>query len=506
MGAVWLSGQPPDNTANLSYRKRGIMSNTSNRKNRTNDQSSDDEWIGELIWSLTKATGYLLWWAVLFPALSIPVILTIWVAIAYGARAGLLTGALGVAAYIGWAVVEPSSFTAWVLAPVRQRWLSWWRYHRTWESVCTLHGLTARLGERTLVPALRSVRIGSHADVLTLRVMAGQSINDWHKRGPALAAAWRAERLTIRATTPGELRIIISRGDVLAQPISLPMPTRATPVDLAAVRVGITESRTWWQLPVLGQHLLIAGATGAGKGSVLWSLIAGLASQVTTGRVRLCVIDPKGGMELGAGAPMFSMFCHHTGEPTIGLLRELVDLMQARANRLRGHTRLHTPSTTEPLIVVVFDEIAALTAYVTDRKLRAEIEQLLGLLLSQGRAVGISVVAAVQDPAKDTLPVRQLFTVRIGLRMTEATQTAMVLGQGARDVGAECDLIADATPGVGYMMIDGTADPVRVRAFQVTDRDITALARTFPAPRPRLPGTAGNTAPGTGHRDNQGQR
>ncbi|BDB43626.1 hypothetical protein IWGMT90018_40720 [Mycobacterium kiyosense] len=94
------------------------------------------------------------------------------------------------------------------------------------------------------------------------------------------------------------------------------------------------------------------------------------------------------------------------------------------------------------------------------------------------------MVAAVQDPAKDTLPVRQLFTVRIGLRMTEATQTAMVLGQGARDAGAECDLIADATPGIGYVMIDGTADPARVRAFHVTDRDISVLARTFRVPRP----------------------
>ena len=85
--------------------------------------------------------------------------------------------------------------------------------------------------------------------------------------------------------------------------------------------------------------------------------------------------------------------------------------------------------------MVIVDEIAALTAYVTDRKTRTEIEHLLGLLLSQGRAVGISVVAAVQDPSKDTLPVRQLFTVRVGLRLTEATQTAMVLGQGARDAG-----------------------------------------------------------------------
>ncbi|MDD4866856.1 MAG: FtsK/SpoIIIE domain-containing protein [Mycobacterium sp.] len=459
------------------------MSNTSNRNNRNTNQSSDDDWVGELIWGLVKAAGQLLWWAILFPILSIPVIVSIWVAIAHGPRAGVLTAALAAAAYIGWAVLEPSSFTAWVSGPVRQRWLAWWRYHRTWESVCTLHGLIARLGERTLIPALRSARIGDHADVLIVRLVAGQSIRDWHKCGEALAAAWRAERVTIRASAPGELRIIISRGDVLAQPIHLPMPTRATTVDLGAVRVGITATRRWWTLPVLGQHILIAGATGAGKGSVLWSLIAGLAPHVATGRVRLCVIDPKGGMELGAGAPMFSRFCHHTGQPTAELLRELVGLMQTRANRLRGHTRLHTPSTTEPLIVVVIDEIAALTAYLTDRKLRAETEQLVGLLLSQGRAVGITVVAAVQDPAKDTLPVRQLFTVRIGLRMTEATQTAMVLGQGARDAGAECDLIADTTPGIGYVMIDGTADPIRVRAFHVTDRDITLLARTFRAPR-----------------------
>jgi DNA segregation ATPase FtsK/SpoIIIE, S-DNA-T family len=67
------------------------MSNTSNRNNRNDNQSSDDDWIGEPIWALVKAAGQLLWWAVLFPALSIPVILTIWVAIAHGPRAGLLT-------------------------------------------------------------------------------------------------------------------------------------------------------------------------------------------------------------------------------------------------------------------------------------------------------------------------------------------------------------------------------------------------------------------------------
>jgi len=81
------------------------------------------------------------------------------------------------------------------------------------------------------------------------------------------------------------------------------------------------------------------------------------------------------------------------------------------------------------------------------------------------------------------LPVRQLFTVRIGLRLTESTQTTMVLGPGAREAGAVCDEISDLTPGVGYVMVDGTAQPTRVRAFQVTDADIAHLARTFGAPR-----------------------
>lgn len=460
------------------------MSNTSRPTGRGKPESADADWFGELISSLLTATGYLLWWAILFPAVSIPVVLAIWIGVSHGTRAGFATASFATAAYVLWAIQDPRTFDAWVIDPVRQRWGSWSRYRHNWESVCTLHGLATTTGDRVLVPQLCSVRIGRGVDVLVVRVATGQSVNHWHKQTEALAATWRADRLAIRPTTPGELRVTIMRGDVLANPVRLPLPTPTTPVDAGAVRVGITEARRWWTLPVLGNHILVAGATGAGKGSVLWSLIAGLAPQVNTGRVRLCVIDPKGGMELGAGAPMFSVFCTDVSARTVEMLRQLVELMQARAARLRGHTRLHTPTVAEPLYVVIIDEIAALTAYVTDRKLRAEIEQLLGLLLSQGRAVGISVIAAVQDPAKDTLPVRQLFTVRVGLRMTEATQTAMVLGQGARDAGAECDLIPDATPGVGYVMLDGTADPLRVRAFHVTDSDITALARTFRAPRP----------------------
>ncbi|WP_080159429.1 FtsK/SpoIIIE domain-containing protein, partial [Mycobacteroides abscessus] len=458
------------------------MSNTSSKNN---SQSSNDDWIGEIFLSVLSGLGKLLWWGIRFPLLGVPAATAFGMALWQGVNAGFLTVLAFIAAYTLWMFLDEDSFQRWVIDPPTQYFLRWSRYLSRWEKVCTACGLTVKLGERELIPAVRGIGIGEHSDILEVSVVTGQSITNWQRQSEALAAAFKADRITITATAPGEVRIVVMRGDVLAEPVPLPRPAVEASVNLAAIPIGVTENGGLWRVPILGHHLLVGGSTGAGKGSVLQALTAGLAPDIRTGRVRLCVIDPKGGMELGAGEPMFSFFSHDATSQTLELLRELVTLMHERANRLRGHTRLHTPTTADPLFVIIIDEIAALTAYVTDRKVKAEIEQLLGLLLSQGRAVGISVVGAIQDPSKDALPLRQLFTVRIGLRLTEASQTAMVLGQGARDAGAECDLIADSTPGVGYVMIDGTATPTRVRAFHVTDNDIAYLVRTFPAPRPR---------------------
>jgi S-DNA-T family DNA segregation ATPase FtsK/SpoIIIE len=62
----------------------------------------------------------------------------------------------------------------------------------------------------------------------------------------------------------------------------------------------------------------------------------------------------------------------------------------------------------------------------------------------------------------------------------------MVLGAAAREAGAVCDQIPTSTPGVGYVCTDGTSEPVRVRAFNVTDADIDYLATHF-APKKQAP-------------------
>jgi S-DNA-T family DNA segregation ATPase FtsK/SpoIIIE len=66
------------------------------------------------------------------------------------------------------------------------------------------------------------------------------------------------------------------------------------------------------------------------------------------------------------------------------------------------------------------------------------------------------VVAALQDPRKDVLPFRDLFTYRIALRLAEDSHVDMVLGDGALDRGAACHLIPATLPGVGFVHLEGT--------------------------------------------------
>jgi DNA segregation ATPase FtsK/SpoIIIE, S-DNA-T family len=82
---------------------------------------------------------------------------------------------------------------------------------------------------------------------------------------------------------------------------------------------------------------------------------------------------------------------------------------------------------------------------------------------------------------------RDLFPSRVALRLLEDVQVDMVLGRSARLRGAECDQIPAALPGVGYIVLEGVREPVRVRASMITDTDVAdTVARFRPnqAPKP----------------------
>lgn len=453
---------------------------------KTPASSSDDDLVMELFSAMIKAAYHLVRsavvgvrLAVVFPMISVPLVICFWLAGVTDSSAGVALALVFAIGALVWRYASPGTFRRFVSGPIWKRWRAWAVYRRPWPQLCALHGLTAVLNDRVLVPRLYRVQVGYVSDTVVVRMLYGQAITDWAKQSDALAHAFGAIGVRVRSAKPGWVVIEVHHGDALAGPIALPTTEASCSIDLEAVPVGMTETGRPWRLRVLGRHILVAGATGAGKGSVVWSTLAALGPAIREGVVQVWVIDPKGGMEFGRGQGLFARFAHDAGDGALELLADAADLLGARANRLRGVTRLHAPSVAEPLIVLVIDEIATLTAYVGDRRRRAELDQLLGLVLSQGRAVGISVMAAVQDPSKEVIALRQLFPTRIALRLVEASQANMVLGDGARDRGALCDMIPEHLPGVGYVCEEGSAELIRVRAHYVSDADIDRLVSEF---------------------------
>src|SRR2546430_13594434 len=198
------------------------------------------------------------------------------------------------------------------------------------------------------------------------------------------------------------------------------------------------------------------------------------------GLVRVWAADPKL-MELAYGRAIFDRYGRYAATPSaiVAMLEDAVEQMQARAAIFAGKHREHTPTIDHPFIVVLVDEVAFLTAYLSDRAIRDRIKAALATLTTQGRAVGYSVVAALQDPRKEVMSIRNLFPDRIAMRLDEPEQVDMVLGDGARDRGAACELIpADPATGAGvaFVRLESDPDPVRVRAGWVTDADIRDLA------------------------------
>jgi DNA segregation ATPase FtsK/SpoIIIE, S-DNA-T family len=410
--------------------------------------------------------------------LAVAVLALAWKQADWPGPAGLAAGAgVGLAVLRAW---RPDWFARLVTVPLRCR-RRWWCYRRRWHGVMLIAGLAPAYQGRTLVPVLGKVTAGRCADLVTVGLVSGQSPEAFAGRAVNLAHGFGVLSCRVRTGKPGTVVLELVRTDALAVPIpALPIPAVT---DLRALPVGRREDGALLVIRLHGTHLLIAGATGAGKGSYLWGLVRAMLPAMHAGLVKVHACDPKL-MELAYGRPVFDRFGRYAAEP--GQIADLLEAdvadMQERAARMAGYQRDHTPTTGDPFTVVLVDEVAFLTAYQADKKLRERIVAALATLTTQGRAVGYSVVAALQDPRKEVLNIRNLFPDKIALRLDEPAQADLVLGDGARDRGAVCDQIsADPATGAGvaFMRLETDPDPVRVRAAFVSDDDIRAMSLAF---------------------------
>jgi S-DNA-T family DNA segregation ATPase FtsK/SpoIIIE len=388
-----------------------------------------------------------------------------------------------------WWWIGSLSFERMIAGPYRRRRIA--RNVRVaWPMLCERAGLSfviaaTRPGERPVrqIPRLRSEHWVNGRLELTPAVLIGQDLGTWETAAEAIRVAAGASRVHVR-TDASRTAVVLALGfgDQLTQPIPATVPEGdAAASDVRRVVLGRTEDGDPFSL-ALGVHTLVAGATGSGKASAVHGLLIGLAPATSAGVVEVHGIDLKGGMELGMAARLLTR-CATTPAEAVVVLEEAAVQMAARARRLAGHVRTHTVSTTDPLVVVLVDELAAITAYLTDRDLKNRVAAALSLLLSQGRAVGYMVVACLQDPRKEVIPMRGLFPQTLGLRLRDSTETDMILGDAARRAGAHCEHIPAALPGVGWMVPDTGGPAIRFRLAHVTDDDIAAATSRFRAAR-----------------------
>jgi len=390
----------------------------------------------------------------------------LWLLAGYGLGPGLAASV--------WSGFAPGSYQLVVAGPSRRlRW--WWYARRRWDGLARVCGLSdlqvvrsrrdasgsRREHSRWVAPRLRRVRVRGHLVELIIRARPGQTLTELEAGAQRLATTFAAVAHRVRPVSGAgagcTVAVELVMRDALTATVDAVEPEPRAVAE--KVRLGRTQGGGVWWLQLRGRHTLVAGCSGSGKGSVLWGVCCGMAPAVRADLVRLWGIDLKRGVELAMGEGLFSTRAYTPGE-AVEVLRTLMRVIDQRGARMAGTTRLHEPMVGDPLHVLVIDELAALTAYA-DLDIRREATRLLSEVLTQGRALGVVVVACVQDPRKDVVAMRGLFTQTVALRLRSAEETVMVPGDGMTHL-APAHRISPTHPGTGWLVEDtGAVDRVR---------------------------------------------
>jgi hypothetical protein len=376
-----------------------------------------------------------------------------------------------------------------VLSRVPRRCVARSRWHRRlrrWPRICIgLHWYRKLEEGALLVPALLSWEERPGQVAVELRPLPEQQASSWDAMADAFRRFVGGASVEWRESF-GTLRIVVSR-------VGLPdfLPWHAHGVPDGRLVLGRRHGGGALAIDVrTTPHVLLAGATGSGKGGA----IRAAAAAALLGGWHVVVLDPKEAGEYAWLEPL--------GVPVVTDLREQVDTLErlaavrrARQELVRRHgvdSWLDLPGETlqiwRPALVIV-DEAADLLAATKGKsgedRLRATLQHKAGELIAElarkGRSAGIHLLVAIQRPETAQLgdqggSLRNNLTARLALGTLDADGLRM-LGISATDPAA---LALDGTPGRGICI--GFAGDPRPSVCQVAWLDQErAAAEVTPA-------------------------
>ncbi|MGD8834130.1 MAG: DNA translocase FtsK [Desulfobacteraceae bacterium] len=311
-----------------------------------------------------------------------------------------------------------------------------------------------------------------------------------------LALALRAISIRIVAPIPGKAAIGIEVPNVDRETVRFKEIVASEAYENAQSKLTICLGKDIVGLPVVSTldkmpHLLIAGATGAGKSVALNTMICSLLYKAAPGDVKLIMVDPKR-IELSAydGIPhLITPVVKDAKKATNALfwavkeMEQRYELLSERKARNIGQYNQkvlkelnkknkepekeegdETQATLLPYIVIIIDELADLMMVAS-----RDVEVALTRLAQMARAAGIHLILATQRPSVDVLTgiIKANFPTRLTFQVSSKTDSRTIIDTN----GAENLL------GMGDMLFlpPGTGRLQRIHGAYISETELTGI-------------------------------
>jgi S-DNA-T family DNA segregation ATPase FtsK/SpoIIIE len=317
---------------------------------------------------------------------------------------------------------------------------------------------------------------------------SGIKINKIVNLSDDLALALRATSIRIVAPIPGKAVIGIEVPNAVREMVRFKEIVVSSAFEKSKSRLTICLGKDIIGNPFVAElnrmpHLLIAGATGAGKSVALNTMICSLLYKAGPDEVKLIMVDPKR-IELTSydGIPhLITPVVTDVKKATNALywaVREMerrYELLSAKKARniVQYNRKLKSvkPSSTDteaeeklPFIVIIIDELADLMMVAS-----RDVESALMRLAQMARAAGIHLILATQRPSVDVLTgiIKANFPTRLSFQVSSKTDSRTIIDtNGAENLLGNGDML---------FMPPGTAKLQRIHGAYISETELVRI-------------------------------
>ena len=355
------------------------------------------------------------------------------------------------------------------------------------EETLQTFGIEARVTDVTRGPTITRFEI---------EPAAGVKVSRFTSLADDIALALKAHRVRVEAPIPGKGKVGVEvpndvREDVVIRELleSKQFKNSGGALALALGKdiEGDVKAADLAAMP----HLLVAGATGAGKTVCIKTILASLLFTKTPDELQLMLIDPKM-VELSIFNDIPHLITPVVIDPkkAAAALSWMINEMEERY-RLFAHLRVRNIEVYNqsvengeiemeggedgdvesmaairklPYIVCIIDELADLMMLA-----RAEVEDAIARLAQLARAVGIHLIIATQRPSVDVLTgvIKANFPTRVSFQVSSRVDSRCILDEiGAERLIGRGDML--------YMPA-GQSKPLRIQGAFVSDDEMNSL-------------------------------